>query len=63
MSSNFRTTFSIASLLNKISYENKILSIGSCFSQHIAERLLKNKFDVFSNPFGITYSPLSIIWG
>lgn len=63
MSSNFRTTFSIASISNKISYENKILSIGSCFSQHIAERLQWHKFSIYTNPFGITYNPLSIVSG
>ncbi len=63
MSSDFRTTFSIAALPHKISYENKVLSIGSCFSQHIAERLQWHKFNVYTNPFGITYNPLSVVSG
>lgn len=63
MSSNFRYTFKLASLTERIDYENKIFSIGSCFSQNISEKMRYLKFDVFTNPFGITYNPLSIALG
>ncbi len=63
MSSNFRFTFPLTSLSERIGYENKIFSIGSCFSQNIADKMQYLKFDVFTNPFGITYNPLSIALG
>lgn len=63
MSSNFRFTFPVASFSERISYENKIFSIGSCFSQNMAKKMQHHKFNVFTNPFGITYNPLSIAQG
>lgn len=63
MSSNFRVSFPVTSFSERISYENKIFSIGSCFSQNMAEKLQHYKFSVFTNPFGITYNPLSIAIG
>lgn len=34
--------------------------IGSCFSEHIAERMQRAGFHVVSNPFGIMFNPASI---
>ncbi|MCX6226649.1 MAG: GSCFA domain-containing protein, partial [Bacteroidia bacterium] len=34
--------------------------IGSCFTEHIGNRLKMLKFAVNQNPFGIVYNPLSI---
>ncbi len=33
--------------------------MGSCFSDEIGSRLLSNKFNALSNPFGTIYNPLS----
>lgn len=43
-----------------ISYKNKILLIGSCFTEHMSDRLAQRKFDVCSNPHGILFNPLSV---
>lgn len=37
-----------------------LLSLGSCFAEHISKKLGDRKFDLCSNPFGTTYNPLSI---
>ncbi len=37
-----------------------IISIGSCFSEHVAGRLAQFHFSVCANPSGILYNPLSI---
>jgi hypothetical protein len=50
----------IPPLQNPISYTDKILLIGSCFTEHISERLAQNKFNVLSNPHGILFNPLSV---
>ncbi len=47
----------------KIGYEKGIMFWGSCFSEHIYERLKRFQFDVLSNPFGISYNPVSIAEG
>lgn len=57
---NFRTTFKIEQSLNKINYNSKILSLGSCFSENIGEKLNYYKFPAIINPFGILYNPESI---
>jgi hypothetical protein len=56
----FRTELNIASSPFKINHRSKLLTIGSCFSQVIGERLSNNKFDVFVNPFGTIFNPVSI---
>jgi len=38
----------------------KGLAIGSCFVENIGGWLLKVKFNLQTNPFGITYNPISI---
>lgn len=44
----------------KISYSDKILFIGSCFSEEIGNKMHELKFDVLQNPNGILYDPVSI---
>ncbi len=56
----FRTELNIAPSSFKINYASKLLTIGSCFSQVIGERLFNNKFDVLVNPFGTIFNPVSI---
>lgn len=43
-----------------ITYTDNILLIGSCFTEHISERLVQHKFKVCSNPHGILFNPLSV---
>ena len=43
-----------------ISYKDKILMLGSCFSDNIGTRLKNYGFDVCVNPFGTLYNPASI---
>ena len=34
--------------------------LGSCFTEHIGQRLIQNKFQAVVNPFGVVYNPASI---
>lgn len=43
-----------------ISYSDKILMLGSCFSDNIGQQLKDYGFDVCINPFGTLYNPVSI---
>ena len=44
----------------KIGYEDKILMLGSCFSDEIGEQMKQRYLSVTCNPFGTLYNPLSI---
>lgn len=44
-----------------ISYEDRILMLGSCFSDSIGRQLADFGFDVMVNPFGTLYNPVSIL--
>ncbi|WP_170111413.1 GSCFA domain-containing protein [Mangrovibacterium marinum] len=44
----------------KIGYKDKILFMGSCFTENIGEIMAGLKFQTLINPFGILYNPLSI---
>lgn len=56
----FQTDLSITKLPRPLRYTDKILLIGSCFTEHIADRLVKHQFQVCSNPHGILFNPLSV---
>jgi hypothetical protein len=48
-------------LANKnITYNDKLLLIGSCFSDNIGAKLQEAKFNVLYNPTGIVFDPLSL---
>lgn len=47
----------------QITHQDKILTLGSCFSENIGERFLNYKFDILINPFGQQYNPYSIAKG
>lgn len=44
----------------KIGCEDKILMLGSCFSDEIGEQMKQRYLSVICNPFGTLYNPLSI---
>lgn len=44
-----------------ISYNDKIMMIGSCFTENIGRQLADYGFDVEINPFGTLYNPISVL--
>ncbi len=56
----FRTELIPKSSDTKISLHSPLLTIGSCFSDSIGNKLNENKFHVLVNPFGTVYNPISI---
>jgi hypothetical protein len=56
----FRTKVPIPKSNNPIDYNSKILSLGSCFAENMAEKLDYFKFQNTCNPFGIIFNPVSI---
>lgn len=50
----------IPSLPEPIRHTDKLLLIGSCFTEHMSGRLSGHKFRVLQNPHGILFNPLSV---
>ncbi|MBD3422668.1 MAG: hypothetical protein GF398_21340 [Chitinivibrionales bacterium] len=59
-SDRFRTVVDVPRNPASISHQSTILSIGSCFAEHIGTRLSNNHFATCRNPTGILYNPESI---
>lgn len=57
----FRTPLHIPPSPFRISHDSRILTLGSCFSNVIGEKLRENKFHVKVNPFGVIFNPFSIL--
>jgi hypothetical protein len=60
MNESFRTLISMQESLALISHAHPVLLMGSCFTEHIGQRLLDRKFDTLVNPYGIVYNPVSL---
>jgi hypothetical protein len=56
----FQIPIHIKKLDPPITYRDKILLIGSCFTEHIGDHLADHKFKVLQNPNGILFDPLSV---
>ncbi|MBV9962941.1 MAG: GSCFA domain-containing protein [Parafilimonas sp.] len=56
----FFANINIRPLEPSITYKDKILLTGSCFTEHIGNFLLEHKFHVLQNPNGILFDPLSV---
>ncbi|MEL1253073.1 GSCFA domain-containing protein [Flavobacterium sp. DGU38] len=56
----FRTQIPISKSNNPIDYNSKVLSIGSCFAENMADKFDYFKFQNVINPFGIIFNPVSI---
>ncbi len=56
----FRTALSPQPARFQIRHSDCLMSVGSCFAEHIGRRLERNKFTTHLNPFGIIYNPISI---
>ncbi len=56
----FRTQIPILRSNNPIDYNSKVLSIGSCFAENMAEKFDYFKFQNETNPFGIIFNSVSI---
>lgn len=50
----------IPRLPEPIRYTDRIMLVGSCFTEHISDRLEHHKFNTLSNPHGILFNPLSV---
>jgi hypothetical protein len=56
----FRTELTTKGSQRKIDLNDLTITIGSCFSDDIGERLVDYKFSTSKNPLGTVYNPISI---
>lgn len=57
---DFMVNMDMKKLPNPIGYQDRILLIGSCFTEHIGNALKASKFTVLQNPNGILFDPASV---
>lgn len=57
---HFRTEYTFKERLFDLKYGDKVLSLGSCFADNMAQKLGRYFYEVESNPFGTLYNPVSI---
>ncbi len=57
---DFFAPINVKKLPEPISYQQRILLVGSCFTEHIGNSLSELKFRVLQNPNGILFDPLSV---
>lgn len=57
---NFRTEIQPLFKAAKISHRNRLMLLGSCFTDNIGSRLVRDGFECEFNPLGPLYNPLSI---
>ena len=57
---DFMLNFEPPKLSRQINYRDKLLLIGSCFTEHIGNALGDAKFSLLQNPNGILFDPVSV---
>jgi len=57
----FRTNVHIQEASSPLLHREKILMLGSCFAENIAQKLQNGGIRCQSNPFGVLYNPMSIM--
>ncbi|RZV54352.1 MAG: GSCFA domain protein [Flavobacteriaceae bacterium] len=50
----------MGSVEHQIDHHKSIFTLGSCFAEHMADRMKYFLFDIYSNPNGIIYNPISL---
>ena len=56
----FRSEFTPKIFQVKIKITDKLLLVGSCFTEQIGKKLAAHKFNTLENPNGILFNPISI---
>ena len=57
---NFTTKISIQKCNHSITYDSKIMLLGSCFAESMGKKFDYFKFQNTTNPFGIIFNPVSL---
>ena len=60
MKMKFRTEIEISLFDFKIGHQDRLMMVGSCFTENISKKMESAGFSVCTNPSGIVYNPASI---
>jgi hypothetical protein len=60
MMMDFMVNLDVKKLPIPLTYEDRILLVGSCFTEHIGNALEAARFQVLQNPHGILFDPASV---
>jgi hypothetical protein len=58
---NYRTVINVEPFPFRISYNDKVMFMGSCFAANMGEQMQKCKMPVMINPAGTVYNPVSVL--
>jgi hypothetical protein len=58
---DLRTTFNIEASKEKITYNDRVMFIGSCFASSIGSQMEAGRLPVLVNPAGAVFNPVSVI--
>jgi len=56
----FRTSVDMPDYTLQLGYNDKIVTMGSCFADEMYKKMKAVKLDCIANPYGILYNPISI---
>ena len=56
----FKLTLEAKPSKHLIEYEDKLMLIGSCFTENIGAKFKTHLFNVLENPYGILFNPISV---
>ena len=56
-----QTFVPINNLSSALNYQSKLFSLGSCFAEHMNEKLAFHGFSTLTNPFGILFNAVSML--
>ena len=57
----FKLTLDAKPSSHKIAYGDKLMLIGSCFTENIGAKFKSHLFELSENPYGILFNPVSVI--
>ncbi|SJZ50909.1 GSCFA domain-containing protein [Sediminibacterium ginsengisoli] len=56
----FHYELEVRKMQEPILHQDKLMLVGSCFTENIGEKLRAHKFSVMENPHGILFNPVSV---
>jgi len=57
----FKLTLDAKPSSDTIAYGDKLMLIGSCFTENIGAKVKAHLFELSENPYGILFNPVSVI--
>lgn len=56
----FRRAFQVPSMKEQLNIRHGVMLVGSCFTEHLGNKLEQNRFSTLQNPHGILFNPASL---